>query len=348
MIRLLYTCVFMAGLLLALMAGQVVAQDSPQRIPPVGSRGDEPDRQRDGQRDNGQREAADRRADDAAIEDVPRATLDRFRNNYWRYAQKSIRFEDDYVTMPVYDRRYPSSRGVTVLDALRELSREERRNIGGGLYRMERITPPRIEAEAYALILPRLAVGEYGYIHSVRVREILGPDEMLVEDLWLIDSQALTQAKRDMRDRLREQSRERVDTRAIDQQFEQRDRIAQQQRDRAFRNVVRIKGFPTRGLTVRERWYGPDDGGIQLAIVLEEQVQRSRTRTEERFVAIPVSWFERDELSEAQFIDLLAKRGYTIASFVEMMQEEMVRDSRTAHERIFLNLMPPKKVVELE
>jgi len=269
------------------------------------------------------------------------ATYDDWRRNHGRFARACLPDgQGGYHVLPMYDRRYPSSAGMTVRAAKTELTRRVKENMfgEGPLVRTRIITPPDAEAEALAKALPALEVGQYGYVHSVEVEQILGPESMVIEDIWLIDEDAVDDAKRaDERRAGRDDQAEAV----IDAMYAQREALIERQDDRDFRRAeVKLTGFDTAGAVEGERWAGPEGQGLQIAVVGYEQYGSER-RPKHRRVARPASDFG-EGVCETQFIELLEQRGLTPTQFIERIKQEhrQTLDRDAADRAVFAHLLP--------
>lgn len=256
-----------------------------------------------------------------------------WRRNWPLYARSCIVFEGDYAFCPGYSPQTPSSLGKTARQLIAESSREVRVR-DGVLIRSRTITMPREEAEALANALPRLEVGAYGYIHSMRVDEILGPEEMIVSDIWLIDEEDL-QRQIDADERVMQ--RARMDAAEQDRQIElrygQRRKLVETQDERDFAQPVRLVGVNTR--TVREKQRYTPPAGLQIALVKRDPPE-SRRR-EGRLVATPATQFGRG-VSEAQFLEMLTARDYTQASFAALISHELQQGEDGLMQRVFAAL----------
>lgn len=292
------------------------------------------------------------------LEALDPTTRSRWRRHYGVFARQCIPFEDDYVVCPTYNNRYDSSRLTTVAEAIIAGTERRRLRMGPNLTKNILLKPETEDIEPLVKALPRVEIGEWGYIHSGNVVEVIDDDEMMIDWIWLIDDSEVRDEKRDREDELREEAearveaekrqtnnrRIRVDYRAIrekvDFEFKYREELADQQRDNSFRNTVRLVGFNTAGLVKRMRWGGGAGvDGIQIAIVAQEKYGNPR-KPGLRYVAVPARWF-RDGLTEEQFIDMLDKRGMSVTEFVEFMQNAKRDDPRHADERILNTLVPP-------
>ncbi|XAL99194.1 hypothetical protein OT109_16630 [Phycisphaeraceae bacterium D3-23] len=280
--------------------------------------------------------------------------------NYRQLAQYCAEFEDDFMVIPNYNRRVPSSRGLTRAQAVDELTITWRETTGGISQNRMREPQPE-EAHAYAYALPDLEVGTYGHLHSVEIVEILGPEEMLVKELWLID---IDQVSDDYdRDNARARANGARNIREqLNQLYEQRLALKELQEDEdAYDQTHRLVGYETLGLSAGERWAGPDpDEGFQVALVRwelppdpeaeegEDAPRRRRGDDDPRLVMVNPEGLMRRPLDEQAMIRLLDARGYTIASFVEVMRgiRERFRDRDEAEQRLIRTLQPPMPEVE--
>ena len=265
--------------------------------------------------------------------------------NYAQFAQYCFSFEDDWVAVPGYSRRMFSSRGVSASQAREEMTQRWRETSGAITQRRARQPEPE-EVEVYIKALPDLDMGTYGYIDSVEILEILGPDQMLVRNIWLIDKDQVAQAYRaDQREAEEDGAR---DARAqLAQRYEQRLELIERQEESEYEQAFRLVGYTTRGLRAGDRYNGSDDEGMQVAVIKRElppvdENARRRRRAVPRLVLIAVAGPMRTTLDEQAFIRMIDARGYTIASFVQIVRELRSEDRDEADERIFNLLMPPE------
>lgn len=239
-------------------------------------------------------------------------TYRQWKRQYVALSDKIALVNGQYVACPAYDPRYPSSVGVTLREVKRKMSREEV-EVSGLMVRYREIEPPKAEAQALAMALPSLDVGAYGWVQAVRVDEILGPREMVVSRLRLIDEDEL---RDDMRDAER-----RADGRdaQVEQAFQYRRSLAERQGHRPYREDMRITGFATADLAERQWWRGPDDGGLQIAVVRHE-VDDSGYREQRRRVAISVELLE-NRIGETEFFQLHHRQGLDGKAFLKLVAE---------------------------
>lgn len=326
---------------------------------------------------------ANQPADPASVEPNPDdpVRLRRMWEAHWyRFARRYALLDDQPILCATYDRRYPSSRGQSVQQVIETTAREVEVRIATNMTQRQRILMPRDEAEYLAHIIPALAVGQYGHIHSARVTRILGPDEMLLEDVWLIDANDLAQriaadrAEWSRRARAAERARQndRPNTRnnsvdledpgndpnalrqAVDRRYGQRQKIADQQRERGFSAVLHVKGYDTTGLEPGKRWplsvnQPPLDqtppepsAGPHIAIVAEvpmpsaaslSAVRSAARAPQTALFAVPASAFFRG-LSEERFAQLLLARGIDRKAFVQLVTQHLVASPDTFETKV--------------
>lgn len=293
--------------------------------------------------------AEDADSDTAAVEkdrsNPPpfRAPLDIVRawNLNWRaFAADAMVFENRYVIVPRFDRRFPTSAGLSAISARGRLLAEVGDSADTAALR-RRYRPPAEEVKLFGTTLPRLGLGQYGMIHSVEVLDVLGPTSMLVGELWLIDADAVRATMREEREEAERRNRE-LDRDAQELDFFVRASLANRQRDRAYRGPFRLEGFPTRGLSPGHRYRGPNLDGLHIIVAFVEVTETRRRRSRGRGVLIPVDTFVRSGgLTEAQFADLLDDRGLTPASFLHELRAARDADRSTAEDVILDRLLPP-------
>lgn len=262
---------------------------------------------------------------------------------HWRvYAQRCAQFEDGFLCCPAYERRYPSSAGMTVRQAEVKLSQKVKVR-GGGLVVTRTVKMPIGEAEAVALPIRKLSVGEYGFLASVEVDKVLGPKSMVVKNLYLIDPIRLRRDYRDDRARAGRADDRGASESELERMYTRRNALVERQKQKRHRAVVlRLEGFSTDGLTRGDRWGGPDGEGIQVVIVKPETYGSER-RPKQRLVAVSFSAV-RWGLDERGFVRLLSGRGLDPLGFVGLVMQKMAEnDPQTATGRVFLSLLPTLK-----
>jgi len=135
------------------------------------------------------------RIPDDAIEKDPEKIARLWRLHYRLYAMRFTKIDDEYVSCATYDRRYPSSRGVTTSQLIAQAT-QERRVSGGGISRVVKIEPDKDDAELAAESIMDLEPGQYGTILSAKVDAVLGPQKMVVSDIWLVDTKEIAAQKK--------------------------------------------------------------------------------------------------------------------------------------------------------
>lgn len=290
------------------------------------------------------------------LEQTDPTALARWRRHWRIYGKQCIAFNDDYIVCPTYSPRYDSSRQLTVEDAQRQLVVREKVRVGPNLTKLRDRMPLREDVEPVVRSLPAMAIGEWGCIQSGEVTQVIDADEVMLEKCQLIDADEVKQAKKRREQELTSEAEARADAEqrqtgrkvsvnrgdirdAVDYEFEQREKLVDAQKNKAFSEPVRVIGFSTAGLVEKIRWSGPGGAGLQVAIVaMEEYGDKKKPKT--RFIAVPASWF-RHGLEEEDFIRLIQKRGMDIESFVDFMQNAKRDDPQTGDDRVFNRLMPP-------
>ncbi len=294
---------------------------------------------------------------------------DLWRMHWPRYAARYVPLaEHDYAPCAEYDRDFPSSRKTTV-DKVRQSTKVTRRTSTGFIVRDRTSRIPSDDAEAWVRSIPRLDVGEYGYILRAKVLAVLGPTEMVVEDIRLVDAGEIKERKQKLARKLGKRSTARGSSRSVETQikwaFQNRNKLLEAQNDKDFDRPVKLVGIDTEGLTKGDRFpihrRGEDDHGVQIAIVRAERRKRSSStrRTKSRYstrrrssallVAVSGERFRFRELEEPQFVELLEQRGYDKQQFVEMVLRQMRKDSRGAGERVIRSLEAAReKILEAE
>jgi len=263
--------------------------------------------------------------------------------NYREFARYIAPFEDGLVVIPNYERGHDNSFGISFGQAENELKVTWKEK-NGIVVQDRNWTPPREEVEAYTKLLPSLDLGTFGYIHSVEVVELLGPDQMLVTDLWILDEQALEQ-QYDRDEAQGRASGDRSYRQVLDAAYKRRLELADLQGDRDFDGPFRLVGYQTRGLAKGQRYTGPNREGFQIAFAAwdippqEEGRGRTSRRNAVRVLIDPASVM-RNSATEQQFVELLGQKGMTIAGFVELVRGAREQDRDTADSVVLAELMP--------
>lgn len=272
-----------------------------------------------------------------------------FQSNYRKYAVLISKIESGYVVIPEYDRRLESSRNLTVANTMALLKAEEQ-VVTGNLVRKRTKYPDRADAEAYSKALPKMAVGQYGWVASAEVVKIIDRKQMVVKEVWLVDRPALRNAYANDKAESERRNDGEANKELLDFNYAQRIKMMQQQEDReeGFERAFRLVGYDTRGLRVGDRWKGNNDAGFQVAVAFweepeaEEGQSRSRRREDPRLVLTEVQNLMRKTLDEQGFIALLGARDLTVKAFVDLLRTLRERDRRNSGERIMNVLLPPE------
>ncbi len=255
----------------------------------------------------------------------------------WRFfADNFIPFEDDFIGLPTWDAQYPSSTNLTLAlarDKLREEYTVRRGMLSTRMYRYA----PNEEAEAYATTLPSLEVGAYGRVDSVEVVSVLGPQEMLVTNVWLLDEQALDREQEAFEAKAKRKG-VRLSKDDLRMEFQVREALAEVQDDPAFLGEFRLVGFSTRGLTEGKRYEGPRRRGLEVAVAKVEPVGEGRKT---RLVLLPYRRFDRTALDEREFRIMLQRRGMTPEEFIQQLRAARELDADTADRTLMTKLLPP-------
>ncbi|XAL99916.1 hypothetical protein OT109_00745 [Phycisphaeraceae bacterium D3-23] len=258
------------------------------------------------------------------------------------FAEFYVPYEDGYVCFPAYSRDRPSSTTTEVNDYIRRTAYEAEFKDELSRNRSIIISKPVEDAQAALWLLDDPQPGQYGYISTGAIESIVDGDEMILRSVLLLDGAMVTEARheegRTLSDRVRELAagrNRRVDaaerqraareiremlTEAQTYRFADRQAALERQREEDFRQLRwRIVGFNTERLVVEERWPQGNAArnGLHLAIISVE---------DGLVTAIPAALLER-ELTEVQFLEVIASRGYTKAEFVALINE-MRREHR--------------------
>lgn len=278
----------------------------------------------------------------AAAQDLTPIQTDLYWKRTWKnYARRCIQLNDRFYSLAAYEPQYPSSRGTTIALLRAKTSKEITERVGNNLTIRKHLVRPNEELKTAAEALPEMAAGHYGRLHSGEVIAILGPDEMVIADSWLIDADAVRRQQDEDEERLKLLNVPSRDISTIvEWVYEHREQLMEKQRDRQFRQPVKLIGFSTVGLAKGDRWRGPRGDGIDLAVAgsYVPESRRNNTRNREVLFAVPVSRFALGLEDEAQFIAYLKSHGYDQRKFVELYVKENLanpRDDRLRDARIF-------------
>lgn len=274
-----------------------------------------------------------------------------WRHNWPLFAARYVKVNDQYRPCAKYNFDYPSSR----LEKPEKYTDQHQRTrtirtspVGVGMTRKSTTKLPRDDAEAFVRAIPRLEVGEYGYIHSAKVAKIIDDDEMYVVDIRLINTDALLESKRDTARDLARRNRsatQRAIEAEVEWRYQKRDEIVELQENKAFQRALHLVGYDTKDLKVDDIWSGQtpheQTGGVQLAIVDEEVYSRTR------LIPIAVSaWHLRQrDMTEDQFRAMLAARGFDETTFVELVLNTKRDDPENADVAI-MNALEAERIAK--
>lgn len=299
--------------------------------------------------------AQDTEAEKTIEERREEARVERLWNMSWRqFAPFYVEYEGDFISVPNYDRRSPSSTGQSISAHRSDSAWEQEYTDERGNKTSRKLVKPEEEAFAAVALIPKVEPGQYGYIHSGNIESITDDKTVELEEVWLVDTDAVKEEKQELKEKLwgellgdiddairdrdrRNWKRNRGDgvltrrnaeNEAIDWGFESREAAARRQRDSVYaRYTWVVKGFATGALKEDARW--PSENakadGLQLVIVKVED----RTVT-----ALPAATIGKG-ITELQFIDYLISRDLNKAKFVEMVSEAK-RESRTGYVELVL------------
>lgn len=284
---------------------------------------------------------------------IPSNVARSYESNWRKYARYACEIDGGYGFFPNYDRRFPSSRGITTGQAMDELKIEAEVKTGNFVRKKVR-QPPREDAEAYATALPDTRIGSYGDVASAQIVQVISRDEMIIRELWLVDRDKLREAfDKDMKDM--ERRKGEADKELLRFNYGKRIELMglQEDSDAGFDETFRLIGYDTRGLRVGERWRGPNDEGFQVGVVRwetteaeqEQESRRSRRRSNDaRLVLTEMEGAMRQEIDGQGFKKLLADRGLSVVDFVAMVRDLRERDRANAEQRIHNALLPDDKL----
>ena len=268
------------------------------------------------------------------------ARVERLWNLNWRtLAPYFIEHEGDFICVPGYERSKPSSTGQSISDYRSSSTWTQTYDDERGKEVSRKLTKPEEEAFAAVALIPEVEVGQYGYIHSGKIDSIVDDKTVELENIWLVDAEAVREEKKklkeelwgevlgDIEDAIRDRGRGRsragrgnifdrrtIENEAIDWGFEVREDAASRQRGSVFSGYTWVvKGFATGNLKEDARWPSAKakDPGLQLIVVKVD----GRTVT-----AVPAATL-RKGITELQFLDYLQTREIKKADFVDMVTE---------------------------
>ncbi len=276
---------------------------------------------------------------DSAADKQEQARIDRLWGLEWRRILPFyVKHDGRYIYVPNYDKRLPSSTGLTPEAYQKDTVLEQKYPDKNGKELTRKLVKPATDTHAAVALLPDVAVGNYGYIHSGHITKILDDKTLELKSVWLLDDDAMQDQIQKLKDDAREtmqkeiesalQDRDGVNWReggiawrkltaeneAIDWAFADRSKAAQRQSGRLFASYTwRVIGFKTDKLTSDARWPAGKaaEAGLQLVIV---------DITGSTVTAVPVASIGK-ELTVLDAMDLLEDRGLTRQQFVELVTE---------------------------
>lgn len=242
--------------------------------------------------------------------------------NYTRlYCKQFFRFDDDrYVLLPNYERARENSTGKTEGEVEADLTvvKRERRRTSLGYQMVEvKYPPPSAEVIISARVIPAIDVGHYGFVNSVRIKEIVGPTEMIVSRIELIPPGQVGTSNNELR-------------------------IAAMERQKTYEyTTYRLLGFSTKDLEAGKTYYGPRKKGLQIAVM--------STDPQHKFVLVNYDRLERVRTSE--FANVLAYVQIEPLAFIDMVRENREKLSTKGDQaslisiyRRFYNRYRPKRL----
>lgn len=263
------------------------------------------------------------------------ARIERLWNLNWRtFTTSFLEHDGRFIPVPGYERSKPSSIGQSISDYRSESQWTQTFEDDRGKETTRKLTKPEEEAFAAVALIPKVEVGQYGYIHSGEIDKIIDDKTLELQDIWLVDAEAVRSEKQNVRkelwgevledieDAIRNRrdrranrtSRRLAENEAVDWAYAVREAAAERQRDPAFsRYTWVVQGFATGKLKEDARWPSANarEPGLQLIVV----EVKDRTVT-----AVPAAAL-RKGITELQFIDYLQSRDMNKADFVELVTQ---------------------------
>ncbi len=274
--------------------------------------------------------------------DLDPLTVRRTWRQHWKdFAARCAEIDGVYHVLPSYDPEYASSAHITATDyRKRHTARIQQFDRSGRpTQRQLNEAPAEADAEIASHAIPRLAVGEYGYIHSLQIERIVDRRTLVGRGVWLVDTPAVRrEMNRTRRNVFRSSNHSnRTTDDVMDIRFKAR-RTALNYQQSVGEVRMQLTGIDTRKLAGGMRWNGPRDRGFQIAIIgRTTDPQRPRV---EHFVAVPADAFKRD-FKEAAFESLLAERGLDVEAFCALVLEAKKQDRETFEARVLEALVLP-------
>lgn len=238
-----------------------------------------------------------------------------FTRQFFRYGERR------FVILPNIVRKRENSNGRTYDQAYEEMTKTERVRING-FWREKDYPPPHGEVVASALVIPAIDVGHYGFVNSVVVDKILGPEEMIVRDINLIPMDQVGTTENELRLQL----------------------VERQQNYRGQKH--RLLGFSTEGLRQGQEYTGPEKKGVQVAVMSTDYDPANE------FVL--VNFEKLDRVKTSEFHEVLEYVKLTPLQFNQVVRDNRERlkgagDKATLislYRRLYNRYRPSKRVTQ--
>lgn len=204
--------------------------------------------------------------------------------NYTRlYCLQFFRFEDRFVLLPNYQRSRENSTGRSYDQAFEEMTKHEIVGLG----KKVSTPPPVAEVIVSAKVIPAIDVGHYGFVNSVVVKEVLGPDEMIVGEIELIPLSEVGTKDNAIR------------------------KAAADRQKQYEKQTYRLLGFNTRDLRAGDKYFGPQKKGLQVAVM----------STDPKHAFVLVNYDKLKNVRTNEFAEALAYVQMQPLTFIEMVRE---------------------------
>lgn len=246
------------------------------------------------------------------------------------YAARYTQRDGEFYACAKYHPGFPSSLQLSPEGLMERFTRTRKLTFGGNMSREIRTRPNLADAQIAAAALPAVKFGEFGHIHSAEIVQVTGRQEMIIRRLWLVDEDALRDEINQAKTRAGERDNE------VEARYQFREELAEHQRqESSFRTGgVLLIGFDTARLKPGQRYRGPNDQGLDIAITGKKTIQYTRagsdrSRELEVTVALPASAFA-GRITQEQFLQMLQTRNLTLAQFIQWTMEEKKNDAENA------------------
>lgn len=270
-----------------------------------------------------------------ADDDLSPQNVDNLYNRYWQpMAKQYIAYAGDFVAFPAYSSGADSSSNIDAREWAKQNTRQSVYYDKQERRQTRTVLKVREELDAVTRTIPDFMPGSFGSIHSGRVVSA-DRERIVLRDVWLVDADALRDAKLDDEDEARRKAmadmdrirhfrdfnhiqEERLDRIAeVDWQYEEREKLAQRQnRDGDMVLIIDIlRSTPPRP---GQRWPGSGQAAPAIAI----------TRVEGRRVYAVLFTSLRSGLKQAEFDQMLEKRGLDKQAFAALVLEVRRDNSR--------------------